>query len=268
MAKKNDDVTTVEITPVSTAERTVFLLGTTPFLCNRCSEKTKRELLFPARKKNAAEKATTLKHDPPVEYRASVYRDPAADAATRIVHPGAAFRRAMASAALDIPGATKAMVGRLVKVLEYNVSLFGVPRISAMIVREGGPSRTPNVRIRALLPQWACTITLQYSHPLITDRAVFNLLAASGEWIGVGDGRNEKGALTFGCFRIVSADDPDWLRVVAEGGAAVQDEALARPVADCVETEELLSWFDAAVAERGPHTNGEAKKERKEKVTR
>src|SRR5262249_34467289 len=156
---------------------------------------------------NAAERAMTLKHDPHVEYSASVYRDPDPQAAARLVMPGASFRKAVATAALDLPGATKAQIGRLVKVKEYNVSIFGVPRISAMIVRQASIQRTPDVRIRACLAEWACTFTLQFSHPLLKERTVLNLLAAAGDWVGIGDGRNEKGALSFGCFRIVPATD-------------------------------------------------------------
>src|SRR5262245_3231760 len=130
-----------------------------------------------------------LKHQPIEEYRASVYTDSSPDAATRLVFPGAAFRKATANAALDVPGATKAQIGRLVRVEEYDVSIFGVPRISAMTVRMADQRRTPDVRVRAILPEWACTLTLLYSHPLLRERTVVNLFAAAGDWVGVGDGR-------------------------------------------------------------------------------
>jgi hypothetical protein len=68
---------------------------------------------------------------------------------------------------------------------------------------------------------------------------------------GVGDWRQEKGSGNFGCFKLVGADDPDFVRITKKMGRKAQAEALANPEYYDAETEELLSWFDAETKRRG-----------------
>lgn len=253
MAKKKElaESNEIVIEAVSTMEITVCILGATPFCHNRLSEKARHELFMPSPKKNAAEKAMNLKHQPYDEYRASVYLDKDPKGPTRIIFPGGAFRKAISSAALDIPGSSKAQIGRLVRVVEYNVPIFGVPKIDCDIVRQAGMNKTPDVRTRALMPEWACTLTVRFPFPLLKEAAIMNLLAAAGEFIGVGDGRSEKGSSkTYGCFRLVAASDADFRRIVKGQGRKAQQDALASPEPSNLETEELLSWFDNEVIRR------------------
>jgi hypothetical protein len=69
-------------------------------------------------------------------------------------------------------------------------------------------------------------------------------LGAAGVIIGVGDGRPEKGKLSFGKFRVVSADDRDLLAIMKSGGRKAQDAALADPEFYDLETRKLLTWFN------------------------
>jgi len=77
---------------------------------------------------------------------------------------------------------------------------------------------------------------------------VANLLAAAGITIGIGDWRPEKGAGNYGQFKLVDANDADFVRIVTHGGRAAQQAALDTPVAYNDETAELLTWFET---ERG-----------------
>lgn len=256
----------IEIESISTVELDVCLIGTSPLLFNRLAEKARQELLMPAPKKNAAEKAMRLKHQPYDEFRRSVYRTPDGDGPTRLIFPGGAFRKAIASAALDVPGSSKAQIGRLVRIVEDNVSIFGVPQLSCMIVRQAGMNKTPDVRTRAILPEWACRLTIKFAHPLLKEKSIISLLAAAGDFIGVGDGRNEKGSsLSCGCFAIVSPDDPDFVRICKTGGLKAQDVALEKPTMFDSDTSELIEWFDAELTRRdfgSPSQNGRAKREK------
>src|SRR5262245_34511932 len=105
---KQDDGGEIVIIPMDVLYVRVCIRGTSPLCMNNKSERVRRELLTPSPKKNQAERAMTLKHNPPEEYRASVYRTRKTDPPTRLISPPGAFRRATASAALDVPGATKA----------------------------------------------------------------------------------------------------------------------------------------------------------------
>src|SRR6266850_8164282 len=115
--KNGEDVKTpasIEIMVVSHERYTFHLLGTSPFVCNAMSAKTRQGLLLPAKKKNKHEKETTLKHNPQEEYQRSIYRSRDGKAPTHIIFPSAAFKRAMSEAALEMPGTNKKQIGRLV----------------------------------------------------------------------------------------------------------------------------------------------------------
>jgi hypothetical protein len=250
-SKTDDKQNVIEIEAVSTLEIGVCVLGTTPLLMNRLAAKARQELLMPAPKKNAAERAMKLKHDPFAEYRDSVYRRRDDEAPTRLLLPGGAFRKAVATAALDVPGSSKAQIGRLVRVVETDVDVYGVPQICCMITRNSDMRRTPDVRTRAILPEWCCSFRLKFAYPLLKERSIIGLLAAAGDFTGVGDGRNEKGSsLSCGCFQLVADDHPDVLRLRAEAGRAAQDAALQEPAMYDVETEDLLAWFVTELGRR------------------
>lgn len=263
-AKKNEEVKYIDVPSVAMATRTVCLLGTSPLLFHCLSEKARQELLLPAPAKNRAARAAALKHNPYEEYRNSVYTTSVAGAPTRLILPGGAFRKAIASAALDVPGCSKTQIGRLVRVVEYDVHIYGVPRLSCMIVRMADIKRTPDVRTRAMLKFWACELSIRYADPPLKASSLVSLLSAAGELIGVGDGRNEKGSsLSCGCFQIVSGDDQRYKKIVASGGIEAQDEALANPVPSDPETEKLLEWFDGELGRRDAEREGSPRRQRK-----
>lgn len=241
-----------------------FVVGTTPFICNRMSEKAHRELLLPAGKKGAAEKAASAKHTPLQEFSASPYRLISPAAPTLLAHMASAFKQAMATAALDIPGTKKAQVGRLVYVtgVEGNlVALYGIPRLFMAITRSADMNRTPDVRTRAIIPRWACELEISFVMPIIKLEGVANLLSAAGITSGVGDWRPEKGAGDFGQFRIANEDDSELQKIIQEGGRAAQEAAMAEPEAHDQETRDLLDWYSVEAKRRGFSTaaaNGRA----------
>ena len=225
------------------------ILGTSPLICNRMSEKARRELLMPSGRKTMAERSSSMKHDPIAEFRASPYILP--DGPTLLGIMSSAFKGAMGTAALDLPGATKSKIGRLVYVENDYVSIFGVPKLFMAITRSADMNKTPDVRTRAIVPEWACRIAISFVSPIIKRTAVINLLSAAGITAGVGDWRPEKGKGAFGRFKIVDADNSDFVRITALGARSAQEAALGNP--DCYdnETAELLAWYDTAAHRKG-----------------
>ena len=70
-AKKSTlDAEITDILKVTTGSFECCIVGTSPLVLNRMSEKAKHELLMPKGRKNATERATSLKHVPVDEYRA------------------------------------------------------------------------------------------------------------------------------------------------------------------------------------------------------
>ena len=244
--------------------RIQFLIkGRTPMILARLSEKARHELLLPSPRKNAAARASTLKHDPFIEYRASPYRLTDPDAPTELATTAASFKAAMASAALDLPGASKAQVGRLIYVEGDYIPLYGVPRLFMSIVRSADMNHTPDVRTRAIVPRWACEVTVTYAKPLVTEQQVIRLLAAAGMLSGVGDWRPQKGKGDYGTFELVDARDPGFAEI-HKSGKDEQIEALANPVCYDAETEDLLSWFKEETGRRGMRSETEDQEEEEE----
>jgi hypothetical protein len=233
----------VKITDLRASRSKICLVGRTPLIFNRQSEKARREFLYPAGPKTAADKAMNLKHDPLEEYRQSPYRN-RNEAEPALFHfPSGAFKRAIGTAATDIPGIAKAQINRLCSIESVQVNIYGRPYLRADMVRQAGMARTPDIRFRACLPEWACWLEVGFMAALISLEDLTNLFVAAGRIVGIGDFRVEKGAGDFGQFRVTTPMDPDFLRIIHEQGRAVQVEAMEAPEYFDQEACDLTEWY-------------------------
>jgi hypothetical protein len=249
-AKKNDGP--MDIVEVSRGKLEFYLIGATPYVYHAVSLKAKRELLYPKKKKKTeADRMESLKHEPFEEYRGSMYYHRDSNRPTTLMVPARQFKDAMRSAALRIAGTTKAEVGQLVWVTPENIDMYGVPQLYSAVVNQQG---VPDIRTRAILPEWACRCNVSYLQPNLNPPAVVKLLGNAGIICGVGDARLEKGALDFGQFHLVPENDKELMdryqRIVSEGGREAQEQAIKDPLYYDVETEELMSWFKDEVRRR------------------
>ncbi|MGH8626433.1 MAG: hypothetical protein ACREYC_14585, partial [Gammaproteobacteria bacterium] len=130
------------------------------------------------------------------------------------------------------------------------VAIYGIPKLLMSVVRMADMSRTPDVRTRAILPEWACRVVISFVQPILKRNAVVNLLAAAGLIQGVGDWRPEKGNGSYGQFQIVPPDDAVYRAIIRQGGREAQLKALADPENYDAETERLRAWYDTEVARR------------------
>lgn len=257
-AKKKAQEMVIEIAEVKRETIDLYVVGTSPFIFNRMSEKVKRILLLPTVKTKGKPKRTAEpKHIPMEEFLASFYRmDPREEEVppTYFGFPASAFKGAMRTAALDLPGSSKAQIGRLVYVRGFYpdmVCMWGLPQIMMAIVRQAGIDRTPDVRTRCVLPRWAAKMTVSFASPLLKAPAVLNLLSAGGVTCGVGDWRTEKGKGDYGQFRIANENDPELQEMLAGGGREAQIKALESPVFYDQETEDLFTWCMDEIERRG-----------------
>lgn len=241
----------IEIVALEQGTVEVAVVGTAPFICERMSQKVELELLVPKGKKNAAEKATTLKHYPLQEYRDSAYTLADEKAPTLLAMLAVSFKKAMMTAALDDPGAKKSQVGRLVRVEGERLSIYGLPRMMMAVTRSADMNRTPDIRTRAIIPRWAVLARITFARPQFRDKGVLNLLAKAGVFSGVGGWRTEKGSANYGSFRLAEANDPEFKAIVKEGGRAAQAKAMTTPTFYDDETEYLYTEYRRIAAERG-----------------
>lgn len=247
-AKKNPE--TLEVLEINTGKVEFFVLGKTPFIANSMSNKALHEFLLPKGKKTSAEKAHSLKHDPRQEFRDSPYVNADPKAATYIEHLATAFKQAIRGAGVDVPGSSKAQMGRLMWVESERVPIYGKPQIFMAVTRSSDQKQTPDIRTRCIIPEWACKITVSFVQPILTYKTVGNLLAAAGLIQGVGDWRPQKGSGNYGQFELVDAKNKDFNRII-KFGHAQQLKAMQDPEAYDHETEKLLAWFDSEIDRRG-----------------
>lgn len=248
--KAEEKELTIYIPELKTETIRLCLLGRTPMICNRMSEKAKAIILDPPPKKNQAEKQATTKHQPFQEYRDSPYTLKAEDAPTFIAVMSSAVKGAMAKAALDIPGAKKAQIERLVYAEGDYTAVYGKPYLFMAVVRQKDIEHTPDIRTRAILPEWAMEVEITYVVPTLNQQSIVNLLSAAGQTIGIGDWRQEKGKGNYGLFRIVDPSDPTYRRVL-EQGRSVQIGAMESPETYDEETERLLAIWQENMKKRG-----------------
>ena len=250
MAVKKD-TSEVSIVEVQRGRVAFAILGTTPLILQRMTQKVWHELLFPKGKKTVADKLSSIKHDMFEEFRSSPYRDSNPDGPTLLQHLASAFKGGMAGAATDVPGSSRAAIGRLVRVEGERISIYGVPKLFSSVVRSADMKQTPDVRTRVIVPEWACLVEITFAKPMINEQAVTNLLVSAGILQGLGDWRNGKGKGTYGSYTPVNTNDEDFKRILATGGREAQIEAMNNPEGYDEDTKDLMDWFNKEVAIRG-----------------
>jgi hypothetical protein len=248
MAKKKAEIAELEVIQVEHKELEIFVVGEAPLILNRMSEKAKHQLLFPRGKLNSYEKQTNLKHNPREEFRAAPHRLPGGP--TLLALPATAFKGSLSTAALDLPGTKKAQIARLTFVVGEYVSIFGYPKLSMEVVRSSDINHTPDIRTRAILPEWCAKFSVRFVVPLLQANAVLRLVHAGGVYIGVGDGRPEKGKMSFGRFRVVGRTDKDYQRIAKAGGRKAQEAGMQRCEPYDAQAAEMLEFWDAELKRR------------------
>lgn len=237
-------------------EATFYLLGETPLIMNRMSEKAKRQLLLPKSRKRVADRGGELKHVPIDEYRASVHaKNVPVDGEPMLFMPTPCVKGAIATASLDYPGTRKTEIERLVFLPETSVPIWGIPQLHMGIVRSADINKTPDVRTRAIIPQWATRVRVRWMRPLVEDFVIQDLIGLAGITNGIGDFRQQKGKGSFGCWTLTGPNDTDkarWETWQALTQITHEDQAAAieSPEFYDEQTAELFDWFVEETANR------------------
>lgn len=273
-ATKTAAVEAFSIIELKRKEVTLRLIGQSPLVFNRMAHQPRTILLLGQTKKTPIERAMNQKHDPIAEYRDSVhaYRDDP-KASTYLRFPSSAFRRAVASAALDTPGAKKAEVGRLIWIRDDYVPIYGIPQLIMPTVRNNDAARTPDIRSLACLPRWATTVTIEFAEGKLTPTILFKLMTTAGMIIGIGDGRQEKGKKSFGQFWVADTDpqlekEYEELKRISTYKAQYVAMMTEHPACYDEETQRLFDWYtqkkqadtlfkEDKTTRRRPRSNGE-----------
>jgi hypothetical protein len=239
----------IKITPLKRGSVKLRIIGTTPLMQNSMSAKTMQGLLVGTNKKTKAERAE-IKHHPLEEFReaAELMRDGPTAVGLKVV----AVKAAMCTAALETAGLTKTSAQRLLFMPGELTAVYGTPQLDMRIVRSADMNRTPDVRSRPIFPKWGSEIDIDFIAPQLSASGVMTLLHNAGILIGVCDGRQEKGKLSYGSFRVILDDEKDaeWSELVAQHGRPAQEKAFANPEFFNEETKALYEYYEDELVRR------------------
>lgn len=195
-----DQTPTIEIDRIAAEHLRVPIVGTSPLIMHRFSEKAKRQMLD-----NMTGRKTPKEiKDPTAEYEAAFYRTKDGEG---YGFPVIAFKAA------TIGGAR--FYGKSVTMTALRQALFlrgdvgadgqqvaiidGEPRMREDVVRVGRGGA--DLRYRPEFAEWTTVLDVLYVTAMITRNSVLSLIDAGGMGVGVGEWRPEKSG-DFGTYRI------------------------------------------------------------------
>lgn len=175
----------------------IRIIGTSPLISHRWSEKAKKEMLDKQMKKATKKKEAK---DPDADYESSLYR--LEDG--RCGFPAIAFKSTAVTACSQIDGITKVLARGAFHVLGDLIPIEGEPQKREDMVRVG--MGVADIRYRGEFPEWACDIPVQYNAQVISLEQLINLFQYAGFAVGIGEWRPERNG-NCGMFRIAQKDE-------------------------------------------------------------
>jgi hypothetical protein len=206
-AVTQDDTTDTPVAQIAISEIAVErlevpIIGTSPLVVHRFSEKAKRIMLDAMQ----GRKSPKENKDPQAEYEAAFYRFHDGGYGFPVVGFKAATVDASRFYGKDV---TKVGLRQFVFLRgEVGVDgqqlarITGEPRIREDVVRVGRGGA--DLRYRPEFPEWSTTLTVLYVTSALTRDSVLSLIDAAGMGVGVGEWRPEKNG-DFGTYQIDQA---------------------------------------------------------------
>lgn len=201
----------IMIPEIKVAQFTIRVVGDSPLIVHRWSEKAKREMLDKQMKV-----AKTQKHEirdpvadfidslywltPPPEERTEEGFEAALAAGARFGFPSTAFKASAVSAGYR-GGVTKDRVSTnaAFHIMGDMVEIAGTPEMREDMVRIG--MGTADLRYRGEFKTWSAQIPIRYNQAVFTAEQIVNLFNLGGFGCGVGEWRPEKGG-SFGMYHV------------------------------------------------------------------
>lgn len=190
--------TSVEILEFQIREVTIPIVGISPLIVHKFSEKATKMI-----QDKQAGKAKNKKHDirdPEADYEGAKHKSPLGWDG----FPAAGFKAAM------IRGAK--MIGMVMKDTQTSffiradceetqlVKINGEPRMRTDMVRVGMGSA--DVRYRPEYVNWMAELTIEFNSGVLSLDQIYQLVKAAGYGCGVGEMRPEKGKFNYGRFKL------------------------------------------------------------------
>lgn len=205
---------TIEIHKIAAETLLVPIVGTTPLIVHRFSEKAKRQMLDNMQGRKSPKQAK----DPNAEYEAAFYR--LGDGGFGF--PSLAFKAATVGGARFYSGVTMTALKQFMY-LRGEVGddgraltrIVGEPVMREDVVTVG--RNGSDLRYRPQFSEWSATLEVTYVTSALTRGSVLSLIDAGGMGVGVGEWRPEKDG-DFGTYRVDPARE---IEVVTSAGEKV-----------------------------------------------
>lgn len=196
----------IEIDRIDAETLLVPIVGTSPLVVHRFSEKAKRQMLDAMQ----GRKSPKVAKDPEADYLGAFYRFPdtpeGEPASGQSGVPAIAFKGATIGGARFYSGVTMTELrqflffrGELGVDGQQLFRIEGEPRMREDVVRvnRGGT----DLRYRPEYPEWSAILKVVYVKSALTRNSVLSLIDAGGMGVGVGEWRPERRG-DFGCYQV------------------------------------------------------------------
>lgn len=193
-----NNTTTVVLPPLQIETVNVTLIGDSPLIVHRWSEKAKKQMLDKQMKIPTAGKEAK---DPERDFRESLYVLEDGSYGFPII----GFKAAAVTACTSIGSMTKVAARQAFHVDgEFAIIEGDEPTMREDMVRIG--MGTADIRYRGEFKNWFTTIAIKYNANVMSAAQILNLMQTAGFAVGVGEWRPEKDG-QFGRFHVASAQE-------------------------------------------------------------
>ena len=175
----------------------VTLIGDSPLICHRWSEKAVKMMLDAQMKK--ARQAKEAKN-PEEDFRSSLYPHPDGGYG----FPAVAFKAAPVSACRFADGVKMSEVRGCFHIETDLVPIVGTPTMRQDMVRVG--MGAADIRFRGEFREWRTMLPIKFNASAISAEQIINLLNLGGFGVGIGEWRPERDG-SFGRFHVASGEE-------------------------------------------------------------
>lgn len=193
MTKAKEQTQIIELPKLNIQRLIIRLVGDSPLICHRWSEKAKREML-----QKQMKKAKTAKEakDPEQDFLSSLYALPDG----KYGFPVVAFKAAAVNACSHVDGVTKVEARGAFHINGEMVTLEGSePSMREDMVRIA--MGTADIRYRGEFKTWSTQLDIRYNANVLSAEQIINLFNTAGFAIGVGEWRPQKNG-SYGMFHV------------------------------------------------------------------
>lgn len=216
----------------------IRLIGDSPLISNKWSEKAKKQMRDKQQKK--AQTKRTAK-DPDKDFKDSLYEL----SKGKYGFPSVAFKAAAVNACSQVEGVTKVNARAAFHVEGEIVEIEGKPTMREDMVRIA--MGTTDIRYRGEFKKWACNLSMRYNADVLSADQIVHIFNVAGFGVGVGDWRPQRNG-SFGMFH------------VATGGEEVNGHAQAKNGSRTTSRRAEMSKGEAEELTRGAVSGGDSQR--------